>query len=95
MTKSTSLFLSAIMPLIAGMSIATSSNAQSTTGDATYCQALSKNFVAGGVVVPGNDGQISLDDSVAISQCKDNPGLAIPVLEKALRDNGVALPPRT
>jgi hypothetical protein len=94
MTKSTSLFLSAIMPLIAGMSIATSSNAQST-GDAAYCQALSKNFVAGGVVLPGNDGQIPLDDSVAISQCKDNPGSAIPVLERALRDNGVALPPRT
>jgi hypothetical protein len=97
MSKSPTLFFSAIVPLIAGMCVATSSNAQSTTSDEAYCQALSKKFFTndGGVVASGGSGTVPLDASVAISQCKDNPGSSIPVLEKVLRDNGVALPRRT
>jgi hypothetical protein len=97
MSKSPTLFFSAIVPLIAGMSVATSSNAQSTTSDEAYCQALSKKFFTNdrGVVRPGGGGTLPLDASVAISQCKDDPGSAIPVLEKVLRENGVALPRRT
>jgi hypothetical protein len=38
----------------------------------------------------------SLDTSVAIAQCQEgNPGPAIPVLEKLLRDNGFTVPTRT
>jgi hypothetical protein len=97
MTKSTTLFFSAIVPLILGMSVATSSNAQSSMGDEAYCKVLSEKFFTnrGGVVAPGSSGTVPLDASVAISQCKDNPATAIPILEKQLRDNGVALPPRT
>ncbi len=97
MSKSPTLFFSAIVPLIAGLSVATSSNAQSTTSDEAYCQALSKKFFTndGGTVAPGGGSTVPLDASVAISQCKDNPGSAIPVLEKVLRENGVALPRRT
>ena len=97
MSKSPILFFSAIVPLIAGMFVATSSNAQSTTSDEAYCQALSKKFFTNdeGVVAPGGAGVVPLEASVAISQCQDNPASAIPVLEKVLRDNGVALPRRT
>jgi hypothetical protein len=98
MSKSPTLFFSAIVPLIAGMGVATSSNAQSTmSDDAAYCQALSKKFFTneGGTVAPSGGSTAPLDASVAISQCKDNPATAIPILEKQLRDNGVALPPRT
>ena len=97
MSKSPTLFFSAIVPLIAGMCVATSSNAQSTTSDEAYCQALSKKFFTneGGTVAPGGGSQVPLEATVAISQCKDNPGSAIPVLEKVLRENGVTLPRRT
>jgi len=97
MSKSPTLLFSAIVPLIAGMCIATSSNAQSTTSDEAYCQALSKKFFTneGGTVAPGGGSAVPLEATVAISQCKDNPGSAIPVLEKVLRENGVALPRRT
>jgi hypothetical protein len=97
MSKSPTLFFSAIVPLIAGMCVATSSNAQSTTSDEGYCQALSKKFFTNdeGVVAPGGAGVVPLDASVAISQCKDDPESSIPVLEKMLRENGVALPRRT
>jgi hypothetical protein len=97
MSKSPTLFFSAIVPLIAGMCVAASSNAQSTTSDETYCQALSKKFFTndGGTVAPGGGSAVPLEATVAISQCKDNPGSAIPVLEKVLRENGVALPRRT
>jgi hypothetical protein len=98
MSKSPTLFFSAIVPLIAGMCVATSSNAQSTmSDDAAYCQALSKKFFTneGGTVAPGGGSAVPLEATVAISQCKDNPGSAIPVLEKVLRENGVALPRRT
>jgi hypothetical protein len=38
----------------------------------------------------------SRDTSVAITQCQEgNPGPAIPVLEKLLRDNGFTVPTRT
>jgi hypothetical protein len=98
MSKSPRLCFSAIVPLIAVMGVATSSNAQSTmSDDAAYCQALSKKFFTNdeGVVAPGGAGVVPLDASVAISQCKDDPESAIPVLEKVLRENGVDLPRRT
>jgi hypothetical protein len=97
MSKSPTLIFSAIVPLIAGMCVAASSNAQSTTSDEAYCRALSKKYFTndGGTVAPGGGSTVPLDASVAISQCKDYPGSAIPVLENLLRDNGVALPRRT
>jgi len=96
MIKSTTLFLSAIVPLIAGMCVATSSNAQSNVSDAEYCHTLSMQFTkAGGVAAPGGNTTIPLVASVAIAQCQDNPGESIPVLEQQLRDNRIALPPRS
>jgi hypothetical protein len=73
-------------------------------GDFAYCQQLANQYTTyvgsvGGTLggnVDENDGQpADLDASVAIAQCQEgNPGPAIPVLEKKLRDAKVAVPPR-
>jgi hypothetical protein len=91
---SVTLFIAAIAPLIAGVCIATGSNAQSKMSDAAYCQTLVKQFTLGQNSRGG--APIDLDASVAIAQCQQgNPGPAIPVLEQKLRDNGFTVPSRT
>ena len=94
MSKSVPLFAVAMASLIAGLSVATSSNAQSPMSDAAYCHSLVKAYTFG----KGERGFApeSLETSVAIAQCQEgNPGPAIPVLEKLLRDNGFTVPTRT
>ncbi|SRR5216683_5847186 len=94
MNKSATLLIAAIAPLIAGVSIATSSNAQSATGDEAYCRSLVKAYTHGGT--ERGFAPESLDTSVAINQCQDgNPRPAIPVLEQKLRDSGYTLPSRS
>ncbi len=94
MKKSAPLLAGAILPLVAGMGIATSSNAQSATNDEAYCQALVKEYTHGGI--ERGFSPESLETSVAINECRDgNPRPAIPVLEQKLRDNNYTLPPRS
>ena len=93
MTKTVALLAGVIVPLVAGMGVATSSYAQSATNDEAYCRALVKEYTHGGIE-RGFSPQ-SLDTSVAIAQCQDgNPRPAIPVLEEKLLGNDFALPPR-
>jgi hypothetical protein len=85
MNKSTSLLAAAIVSLSVGLGLATSSNAQSTTSDAAYCQSLVKAYSVGG----NARGSLPVGNAtaVAIGQCQEgNPGPAIPVLEQQLRD---------
>ena len=94
MNKSAKLLIAAIAPLVAGVCIATSSNAQSKASDEAYCRSLINVFTDGRS--ERGFAPESLDTSVAITQCRDgNPGPAIPVLEKLLRDNGFTVPSRT
>ena len=94
MKKTAALLAGAIVPLVAGMSIATSSNAQSKVSDEAYCRSLI-NVYTDGRSERGFAPE-SLETSVAIAQCQEgNPGPAIPVLEKLLRDNGFTVPTRT
>src|SRR3979411_692169 len=91
--KTTTLLAAAIVSLVAGLGIATDSNAQSATNDEAYCQALVNEYTHGGI--ERGFAPESLDTSVAINQCRDgNPGPAIPVLERRLRGNGFTVPPR-
>ena len=63
------------------------------TSDAQYCQALVNRYVR----YVGHDIGSShrLRDQVAVSQCRSgNAAAAIPVLERALTNAKVALPPR-
>ena len=94
MKRSISLSAAAIAALVAVMGIATSSNAQPTTSDAAYCQSLVKAYSIGG----NARGSLPVGNAtaIAINQCRDgNPRPAIPVLERKLRDNNIAVPARS
>ena len=56
MSKSLSLCAAAIASLVAGMCIATSSNAQPTTSDAAYCRSLINAYAKGGNAKGGDPG---------------------------------------
>ena len=94
MNKSTSLLAATIVSLVVGLGFATGSNAQSPTSDQAYCKSLINAYTFGkserGFAPEG------LGTSVAIAQCQEgNPGPAIPVLEKLLREKGYSVPTRT
>ncbi|MBV8193159.1 MAG: hypothetical protein JO339_38475 [Alphaproteobacteria bacterium] len=95
MKKTATLLAAAILPVVAGVSTATSSNAQSLTNDQAYCHSLVKTLrdVALG---HGRGGLgVGNETAVAIAQCEEgNPGPAIPVLEQQLRDRDITLPSR-
>jgi hypothetical protein len=107
MSKSTTLFIAAIVPLLAGACTATGGSAASMTaaqrGDnAAYCQKLVDKYttyvgsVGGSLGGNGDRGlKADLDAKVAIAQCQEgNASPAIPVLEQKLREARVAVPPR-
>jgi hypothetical protein len=94
MSKSLSLCAAAITSLVAGVCIATSSNAQPTTSDAAYCRSLINAYAKGG----NAKGSLPVGNAtaVAIGQCQGgNPDPAIPVLEQRLRDRNIAVPARS
>jgi hypothetical protein len=94
MNKCISLCAAATASVVAGVCIATSSNAQSTTSDAAYCQSLVKAYSIGGNA--RGSFPVGNATAVAINQCRDgNPRPAIPVLEQKLRDNNIAVPARS
>jgi hypothetical protein len=93
MKKTAALLASAVVPLVAGLVITASSNAQAATNDEAYCRTLVTKLTHGGIergFVPE-----SLETSVAINQCLDgNPRPAIPVLERKMIGNDFDVPPR-
>jgi len=94
MKKTTVLLASAVVPLVAGLVISASSNAQSAMNDKAYCRVLVKELTHGGI--ERGFAPESLETSVAINQCRDgNPRPAIPVLERKLRGSGYTVPPRS
>ena len=94
MNKSISLLAAAIVTLVVGLGLATSSNAQSPMSDQAYCQSLLKALRESTGTVRGLP--VGISTAVAIAQCQEgNPGPAIPVLEQQLRDRDIALPSRT
>jgi hypothetical protein len=82
----------AIATLVAGLSIATGSNAQSPMSDTDYCRSLVTAYSQGygrGSLPVGND------TAVAIAQCQEgNATPAIPVLEQKLHEADIPLPAR-
>ena len=95
MRKSTSLLAAAVASLVAGVCLATGSNAQSPISDQAYCQSLVKVLrqEALGMVRGLPVGNAT---AVAIAQCQEGDAeSAIPVLEQQLRDRDIALPSRT
>ena len=91
--KKTAALLAAVVPLVAGLVITASSNAQSVMTDEAYCRVLVKELTHGGI--ERGFAPESLETSVAINQCLDgNPRQAIPVLERKLIGNDFDVPPR-
>jgi len=89
--KSISLLAAAIVTLVVGLGLATSSNAQSPMSDQAYCQSLLKALREGTGTVRGLP--VGNSTAVAIAQCQEgNPGPAIPVLEEQMRDRKIPLP---
>ena len=95
MNKSATRLIAAIAPLIAGVGIATTSNAQSAMSDQAYCRVLVNQYTHGGI--ERGFAPESLETSVAINQCQDGDArpATIRVLEQKLRDGGFTVPPRT
>jgi hypothetical protein len=93
MKKTTVLLASAVVPLVAGLVISASSNAQSAMTDEAYCRVLVKELTHGGI--ERGFAPESLETSVAINQCLDgNPQPAIPVLERKLIGSDFNVPSR-
>ena len=70
--------------------------AQSTTADANYCKLLSHEYDK--YVGSSQDKRprpAPADVSEAMSKCDSGAARAIPVLEKALTNQKISLPPRT
>jgi len=84
----------AVAALLVAAALPAAALAQSA--DTTYCRALSATYNKY-VNNPSNARGKPPVAKVgrAQSQCDDNPAAAIPVLEKALRDARISLPPRS
>ena|ERR1700682_2140407 len=100
MKKTTALFAAAIVSLVAGLGIATDSNAQSpaesSMSDQVYCQALSKALREYGTGTGRGGLPVGIATAVAIAQCQEgNPKPAIPVLEQQLHDRRIPVPSRS
>jgi hypothetical protein len=83
--------------LLAGLSLALPSIVTAQSVDTRYCEALSQKYTR--FVADPNAGKIHVeipsDVAAAQAKCDSDPKTAIPVLQKALTDKKIELPPRT
>jgi hypothetical protein len=84
----------AILTVCAGAAMSLSAWAQQ--GDAAYCAALGQKYerYVGDNAASHRSQQRDSKIDAAITQCGTNSAAAIPVIEKALKDAKVDLPPR-
>jgi hypothetical protein len=80
-----------------GLTLALSGVASAQTGDTGYCQALASKYQRYVVGTSGSGKMATPNVSVetASAKCGSNPAGSIPVLEKALTDARIDLPPRS
>jgi hypothetical protein len=97
MTKSTSLVAAAIVSLVVGLGVTTSSNAQSPMSDQDYCRLLVEKYTIGSDQgLKYGRSEVGNATAVAIAQCQEgNPGPAIPVLKQKLREADIPVPERS
>lgn len=84
----------AALGLLAALALPVTASAQA--GDAGYCQALSTKYQRY-VLNKGGAGKMATPNisvEAAIGKCGSDPAGSIPVLEKALTDARLDLPPR-
>jgi hypothetical protein len=97
MIKSTSLVAAAIVSLVVGLGIATSSNAQSPMSDQDYCRLLVDKYMIGSDQgLKYGRSEVGNATAVAIAQCQEgNSGPAISVLKEKLREADIPVPERS
>ena len=94
--KKSIVLAAAVTSVIAGLALSTSSNAQSPMSDEAYCKSLVKTLRDVGLGRGRGGLAVSNAAAVAIAQCDEGePGPAIPVLERQLRDRDIAVPRRS
>ena len=83
--------------LLAALALALPIAASAQSGDTKYCSALADQYkrYVGADDVRSKQATVPIDTSVALTKCQSDPARSIPVLEKALRDSRVDLPPRS
>jgi hypothetical protein len=83
--------MKAVIAIVISAGIALPFAASAQTSDVDYCNKLSATYRS---IVMGNS---TPDATVpeAMSKCSSSPASAIPILEKALKDNKVTLPTRS
>jgi hypothetical protein len=71
--------------------------AQSNTADSRYCSVLSDNYDRYAAVGEEHKGYRAPAPNIAVAmtECQSDPAAAIAVLEKALTDAKIPLPPRS
>jgi hypothetical protein len=77
--------------LIVGMALALPLSAFAQSAEAKYCMALASKWEE----YVGRGQTPDASQSAAAAKCKNGDTSGIPVLEKALQDNKITLPPRT
>ena len=78
-----------VIAIAAGIALPFAAVAQSS--DVDYCNKLSATYRS----VVMNNATPDATVPAAMSKCSNDPASAIPILEKALKDNKVTLPTRT
>ena len=83
-----------LLMICAGLTLPLSATAQQ--GDPVYCSALAQKYqrYVGDTASSRRSQQHDATVDTAIAQCPSNSAAAIPVIEKALKDAKVDLPPR-
>lgn len=83
--------MKAVTAIVIAAGIALPFAASAQMSDADYCNKLSSTYRS--VVMSNATPDASVPE--AMSKCSNDPASAIPILEKALKDNKVTLPSRT
>jgi len=81
--------------LIAGLALATTQPSFAQSDDAKYCAELVEKYEQ--YVSEGAEkgaAQSPLEVEIAKGKCRSNPASSIPVMEKALKNARISLPPR-
>ena len=81
--------------LIAGLALATTQPSFAQSDDAKYCAELVEKYEQ--YASEGADkgaSQSPLEVEIAKGKCRSNPASSIPVMEKALKNARISLPPR-
>jgi len=82
--------------MIAAIALAFPVAAFAQSGDSKYCAALSQEYTKYAQSSEGKSHNAPpADVGTAMSKCNSDAASAIPVLEKALKDAKITLPPRT